>query len=143
MKKTMFSLFNDFIVLSKVSVPLTVLTANRVSNFCDKNEVLSAISSSPEGFHVAILVVSISNQEVLAGEGKKKPPPSSCYQRLIMEPPSSPLHMSSPQLLFLTCCHVHLVKLIHVAMSVKDAKVSHFPIAGFQGDSKEYIDPIN
>jgi len=33
--------------------------------------------------------------------------------------------------------------LIHVAMSVKDAKVSHFPIAGFQGDSKAYIDPIN
>jgi len=36
------------------------------------------------------------------------------------------------------------VMLIHVAISIKDAKVSHFPIAGFQGDSKAFfIDPIN
>jgi len=40
--------------------------------------------------------------------------------------------------------YFYFVMLIHVAISIKDAKVSHFPIAGFQGDSKAFfIDPIN
>ncbi|KAK7251845.1 hypothetical protein RIF29_35408 [Crotalaria pallida] len=32
-----------------------------VSTFCDENEALSAISSSPQGFHIAIVEVSTSN----------------------------------------------------------------------------------